>query len=200
MFNGQVLSADRISPGRIEGHWTEYRRIVAQMREPALHDMLLVRPVSVNGLLECASGILLGRREANAAYQPGLWQTPPAGSIDPRAACVGGEVSPIAQLMTELREELGLAPHQVCSIRPICLVEHPGSHVLDLGIAMRTTIDMEAITAAHATAADREYDRLAAIPVAAIPHWMARQAWPVAQQSLAFLKCWFSMRSGRQHT
>src|SRR5436305_1688026 len=36
LFNGQVFSIDDITPNRVTGHLTEYRRHVAQIEEPAL--------------------------------------------------------------------------------------------------------------------------------------------------------------------
>ena len=36
LFNGLVFSADTIAADLISGHWTEFRRIVAQMDRPGL--------------------------------------------------------------------------------------------------------------------------------------------------------------------
>ena len=85
LFDGTVFSADRIRPDAIEGHWTRYRRALAQLRAPALFDSLRLRALAVSGLLRCADGIVLARREAGSVYQPGAWQSPPAGSVERRA-------------------------------------------------------------------------------------------------------------------
>jgi hypothetical protein len=82
LFNGRVFSADTITPDLITGHLTEFRRIVAQMERPELFAELGVRPLAVCGVLRCANGVVAGRRHSAAIYQAGMWQLPPAGSVD----------------------------------------------------------------------------------------------------------------------
>ncbi len=122
LFNGRVFSADTISPTLIEGHWTEYRRVVARMDRPDLAPGLAACPVAAGGMIVGGAGderfVLFGRRPARAVYQPGEWQLPPAGSLDPGAAD-GAEVLPVRQLLTELAEELGLPPDAVEHPRPL---------------------------------------------------------------------------------
>ncbi len=190
LFNGRVFSTDRISPSLIEGHWTEYRRIVARMERPDLAAELPVRPTAVGGTIVGGEGrsrfVLFGRRPARAVYQAGQWQLPPAGSLDPGAAD-GDEVDPLRQFLAELHEEVGLPADAVHQPRALCLVEHPGSGVLDVGIMVRTAWDEAAIRAAHAGAADREYDRLECVPVAELPAFLARHAGQVTRQTPIFL-------------
>ena len=186
LFNGAVFSVDRVTPARIEGHWTEYRRIVAQLRVPALAAELRVRPLAVAGLIEGPDGIVFGRRPAHAVYQAGLWQLAPAGNVDP-AAVVRGGIDPVAALAAELREELGLDMAAMSAPRPLCLVEHPGIGVLDLCLAMRTALSAEAIVAAHARDGDGEYPEIASVPRAALPGFLAAHGPAVAPQVGLFL-------------
>jgi len=190
LFNGRVFSADRIAPTLIEGHWTEYRRVVARMDRPDLFPALPVAPVAAGGVIVGGDGadrfVLFGRRPAGAVYQPGEWQLPPAGSLDPGAA-TGDTVDPVRQLFAEMAEELGLPPEAVSDPRPLCLVEHPGSGVLDLGIQVRTHWSVAAIMAAPARAPDPEYDELEAVPVADLPAFLARHAGQVTRQAFFFL-------------
>jgi hypothetical protein len=190
LFNGRVFSADRIAPALIEGHWTEFRRVVARMARPDLHPALPVAPMAAGGVIlggEGADGfVLFGRRPPGAVYQPGEWQLPPAGSLDPSAAD-GDSIDPVRQLLSEMGEELGLPPAAVAGPRPLCVVEHPGSGVLDLGILVRTHWTPAAILAAHAQAPHREYEALEAVPLAGLPAFLARHAGHVTRQAFAFL-------------
>jgi hypothetical protein len=113
LFNGRVFSADRITATEITGHITEFRRIVAQMEQPGLFGVLGLRPLAVCGVLCCADGVPFGRRHPAAIYQPGMWQLPPAGSVDPGAVRADGTVDLCAQVLAELTEELGISPDQV---------------------------------------------------------------------------------------
>jgi hypothetical protein len=179
LFNGRVFSADAIAPGLITGHWTEFRRIVAQMDRPelyagsGLHGGLGVRPLAVGGLILGPDGVVFGRRPAGAIYQAGEWQLPPAGSIDPGAERAGGRVDAPGQLLTELAEELGLPAAAVDEPVPLCIVEHPGSHVLDFGFSLHTRLRAPAIRAAHAAEGNAEYGALEIVPVAGLAGFLA---------------------------
>lgn len=157
LFNGRVFSADSITPRLISGHLTEFRRIVAQMEAPALFQTLRLRPLAVCGVVYCADGVVVARRHPSAVYQPGMWQLPPAGSVDEHAVDADGTVALNRQLLDELREELGLSAVDVDAPRPLCIVEHPGSHVSDFGMALRCRLDAAAILAAHAARGNQEY-------------------------------------------
>lgn len=159
LFNGRVFSALEITPERITGYWTEYRLAYAQIRAPELFAALGVRALAVNGVLHGPDYVLFGKRDARAVYQAGQWQCPPAGSVEARAG--SDEVDLAAQVRAELAEELGLGPETVGAILPLAAVEHPGSHVVDVGLALPTTLAPEAVAAAHAAAGNREYERLA---------------------------------------
>ncbi|MDR3537363.1 MAG: NUDIX hydrolase [Acetobacteraceae bacterium] len=163
LFNGRVFSADRITPAAITGHMTEFRRIVAQMEDPSLFPALALRPLAVGGVLRCRDGVAVGRRPPAAVYQPGMWQLPPAGSVDASALGADGTIDLVAQVLTELREELGLPATSVTAPCPICVVEHPGSHVSDLGMALTTTVNAQAVLDAHRTDGNGEYDPLRVI-------------------------------------
>jgi len=157
LFNGRVFSADSITPRLITGHLTEFRRVVAQMEHPALFKTLRLRPLAVCGVVYCADGVVIARRHASAVYQPGMWQLPPAGSVDGRAVDAYGSVALTRQLLDELREELGLAATDVDAPRPLCIVEHAGSHVSDFGMALRCRLGGPAILATHAEHGNQEY-------------------------------------------
>src|SRR5258708_7817762 len=66
LLKGGVFSVDAITPSLLSGHLTEFRRIVAQMEQPDLHDVLRVRPLAVCGVVCCRGGVVLGRRPAAA--------------------------------------------------------------------------------------------------------------------------------------
>lgn len=190
LFNGRVFSADRITPMLIEGHWTEFRRVVARMERPALAGELPVAPTAVGGVIVGGAGadrfVVFGRRPLRAVYQAGEWQLPPAGSLDPSAAD-GDALDPVRQLLAELGEEIGLPPDSVSDPRPLCLVEHPGSGVLDFGIALRTGWSAGAILQAHSRAPDQEYDPLDIVPLADLPAFLARHEGHVTRQAPIFL-------------
>lgn len=162
LFNGRVFCAEIVTPALITGHWTEYRRVVAQMADPGLFHQLHVRSVAVCGVLCCADGIVIGRRHTGSIYQPGLWQLPPAGSVDLGAATPTGADWRRA-LLAELQEELGLPPTVVTALTPLCLVQHP-TGVLDLGVRIDTSLGATEIHARHRTLGDGEYDDLRVLP------------------------------------
>ncbi len=174
LFNGRVFSADHITPSLITGHWTEYRRVVAQMRRPELHQALCVRSFAVGGVITSPDGVVFGRRPGRSVYQAGQWQLAPAGSVDPGCARADGWVDVVAMLLVELSEELGLTQADVSDATPVALVEHAGSHVLDLGIALRTHLSASDILAIHTASGNGEYDPLVVVPHAELATFLAQ--------------------------
>ena len=99
-----------------------------------------MRPLAVCGVPQCAGGLVVGRRHVGAIYQPGMWQLPPTGSVDEGVLRPDRTLDIAGQLLKELHEELGLSAKQVSTPEPLCVVEHPDSHVCDLGMAVQTTL------------------------------------------------------------
>ena len=68
LFNGRVFCADVITPRLICGHWSEYRREVAQIARHDLYPVLGQRSLAVGGVVRCADGIVaLAFRQDDAA-------------------------------------------------------------------------------------------------------------------------------------
>ncbi|MEJ0016731.1 MAG: NUDIX hydrolase [Acetobacteraceae bacterium] len=187
LFNGQVFSADAITPPLVTGHLTEFRRIVAQMECPDLFAELGVRPLAVCGLVHCADGVVVGRRHRAAIYQAGMWQLPPAGSVDAGAVGPDGVVNLRRQLLGELQEELGLPPDAVGEPRPLCIVEHPGSHVSDFGMALVTSLSAAAVLAAHRSGGNGEYEQVLVVPEAGLAAFVAQVGEELVPPAREFL-------------
>ena len=188
LFNGRVFSGDVITPELVTGHWTEYRRIVAQLRRPELYEHIRIRPLAVGGVIQSPDGFIFGRRQPKAVYQAGEWQLPPAGSVDHGAARAEGAVDVVFQFLVELAEELGLGEDDVHNPTPLCIVEHAGSHVLDLGIAATTPLSAAAIRAKHQAGGNAEYDPLAFIGRADLPAFIAEGGALMNLQAPIFLR------------
>lgn len=193
LFNGRVFSADVITPRLICGHWTEFRRIVAQMNRNELHALLNIRPLAVGGVIHGPDGVVFGRRPGRAVYQAGEWQLPPAGSVDRSAERDEGAVDIVGQVLAELGEEVGLDREAIGTIRPLCIVEHAkhgvGSHVLDLGIGLATGLSAAEIQAAHAARGNGEYaPPLTVVPRAGLARFVAEAGPLVNIQAPVFLR------------
>jgi hypothetical protein len=187
LFNGRVFSADTITPRLIIGHMTEYRRVVAQMERPELFADLAVRPLAVCGVLRCAGGVVVGRRHSAALYQAGMWQLSPAGSVDAGAVNDDGVADLRGQLLSELQEELGLATDTVGKPRPLCMVEHPGSHVSDVGLVLATDLTAEAVLAAHRADGNGEYQELRIVPEDQLAAFLAEAGETLVPPAREFL-------------
>ncbi|MGH7067495.1 MAG: NUDIX domain-containing protein [Acetobacteraceae bacterium] len=187
LFNGHVFSADAIEPERLSGHFTEFRRIVAQTLRPELFTELGLRPLAVNGIVRLTDGILIGRRSLRTAYQAGMWQLPPAGSVDPGAADGGGRIDLAAQLLKELLEETGIVAARSAVGAPLCIVEHPLSHVLDIGIPITLSLDAATALALHAKAGNGEYDPMRVVSDSELSATLAALGGTVVPSARIFL-------------
>jgi len=187
MFNGRVFSADAITPHCVTGHLTEYRRVIAQIERPELFATLGLRALAVCGVLCCAGGVVLGQRHRAAVYQPGMWQTAPAGSVDAEAVAADGTVDLRRQLLSELQEELGLSSAATGTPRPLCIIEHPANHVADLGLALTSYLNAEAILAAHRNTGNGEYEQVVVVPGTELSAFLAKRGEKLAPSAAEFL-------------
>lgn len=164
MVNGRIVSALEATPDGIRARIVEYRHWIAQRIRPELYDLLMVRPLAVSGLLECADGIIFGRRAGTVTQDAHLWELVPSGGLEVCDADHGVDFDYPAQILRELQEEIGIDRAAVCRIDPFCLVSDPDSHVLDIGIAMSSGLSAAAVSGAHRAAGSREYEELRIVP------------------------------------
>lgn len=187
LFNGRVFCADRIEPSRIEGHWTEYRRVLAQMRRPDWFAQMRIRALAVNGLVECVEGLVLGRRQAAAVYLPGCWQAAPAGNVEART---GDTLDLSDQLLAELAEELGLGADDVEALRPVAAIEHADTHIVDVGFLLQTPFRFQQIEQRRAECGNDEYDALQLVPRNGIDRFLAEAGPTLLPSARILIGCW----------
>ena len=193
LFNGRVFCADTIGHDEIVGHWTEYRRVLAQVRQPSLFEALGIRSLAVNGLITCADGLVLGRRSADAVYLPGYWQAAPAGSVE---AEPGDEPDLDRQVLVELREELGLTPADVTAMRPVLAIEHADTRIVDVGFLLETHRTFREIERLHRAAGNTEYDDLLLIAPGSLREFLARDDPMLTPSARFLLQIWADDRPG----
>jgi hypothetical protein len=174
-FDGNIVSAVEVAPDILRVRTVPYRYFAAQNARPGLFDALSVRPLAVSGLLECAEGIVFGKRAPTLMQHGGKWELVPSGAIDAARADESGAIDYRAQIMTELREEVGLDAEAVSSLRPFCLIDDGASHVLDIGIAIKSSKTGDQIRRAHQDSATQEYDALRIIPAGAVNRFVEHE-------------------------
>lgn len=130
----------------------------AQMRHPELFARLKLRPLAVTGFFRCASGLIIGRRSSDMPYLGGFWQSVPAGSVEAREALHSVDLR--QQLLHEVEEELGVSASDVTVGRALLACEHAGTHIIDVGFEIRTTLSFDGIDRQWRQHGNSEYDRL----------------------------------------
>ncbi len=163
LFDGPIVSVVAISPEQVDARLASYRHLVAQRALPGLFEVLRIRPLAVSGVLACPEGLVVGKRAAMVTQDAGAWELVPSGGIDPGVALSGEVVNPVAQLLAELYEEVGIAASSVYGTAPFCLVEDQESHVLDIGIALSTTLAIAQIVELHGHCGSAEYEEVRAV-------------------------------------
>ncbi len=187
LFNGRIVSVVEASASRILGRLAQYRHAVAGFADPALGQALAIRPLSVCGVLRTPAGILFGRRDPGATYEAGLWQMPPAGSVDAGAVRPDGRIDPVAQIAGEMEEEVGLPWARVRACRPFALVAHAASGVHDLGLVIETAAGEAEILARRRPGAVEEYTELRLVPEAGLPAFLAAEGGGMVPAARLFL-------------
>jgi hypothetical protein len=193
LSNGGILSAVSVSPDRILGKIARYKHYIAQRARPELYDVLQIRPVAVSGVLECMDGLVFGRRAQDVTQQPGFWELVPSGGIDVSDVTSTQEIDYRAQVLKELREEIGVGEGGVSKLTPFCLVEDRASHVIDIGIAMLCPLPLAALQRTHREASG-EYQEICAIPVDGIDSFIGSAAPGLVPASIVLARQFLAWR------
>jgi 8-oxo-dGTP pyrophosphatase MutT (NUDIX family) len=166
LFNHKLFSISAIdSAGHITGWLVEYKWFLAQRRDPSLYDALRVRPLAVTGLLHCAEGIVTGRRSRHVEQDAGFWELVPSGGVDGSTARPDGSISLDDQLLAELEEEVGITRQMIVSPpEPFATVYDEDTHVLDIGVVLRTNLSKAAVISTFNSLENREYVELECLP------------------------------------
>ena len=167
MVNGRIISVLTASPVYLTCRVSQYKHFMAQIVRPELFEELQVRPLSVSGVLSCEDGIVFGRRASNVTQAPALWELAPSGGIS-EDAISGTHIDLQYQILTELSEEVGINRDDVVALRPFCLIEDDESHVLDIGIFLKTSCGAQEILERHRQIPAQEYSEIAIIPASGI--------------------------------
>ena len=158
LYNGRVFCADDITPSHIHGHWSEYRRVLAQMKQPGIYGDTVLKPLAVVGLMFAQDGVVIGRRAETSIYLPGYWQGAPAGNVESRAQ--ENIVNLATQLLAECEEELGLTPAE-CRVGPCLLAcEHPSTHIVDIGMRIDVALSFSDLQTRCREQGNAEYGAL----------------------------------------
>ena len=166
LFDGPIFSLEQISPQAISGRFVGYRLFIAQERRPNLFCELRVQPLAVTGILQNPDGLFLGYRNSAVAVQSNCWEFIPAGGIDRSTLTHEGRLCPAQQVLTELREEVGIAGGAVASPRLLCFTEEPLRHIFELVWELKTLLDRDAVLRAHSALVHSEHSKIRFL------HWM----------------------------
>jgi len=188
VFDGKVFSVSDISPGRISGQFVPYRYLIAQRHHPDLYDNLRVRSLAVSGVLHCVSGVVFGKRHSGVTQDSGMWELAPSGGVGPGCVDEDGKVDLILQLSEELVEELGIEMSAISNAKAFCWIEDEHSHVIDIGIELRTNLDGRAVQAAHQAKGSAEYEELLIVPENEVVTFVTNQDQTLSPVSRLLLK------------
>nr|WP_294916900.1 hypothetical protein [uncultured Neokomagataea sp.] len=161
LYNGRVFCVDHLTPTHIEGHWNQFKNVLAQMTCPALFAEKPLKPLAVVGLFHAADGIIIGQRSTRSIYLPEYWQGIPAGNVETREQTTSIDLT--EQLQAEAQEELGLLPDDIEIGAPILACEHPSTHIIDIGVSIHSKLSFNSIEARCKADGNAEYDALACL-------------------------------------
>lgn len=189
LFDGQIFSVREMAPPELTGNFVPYRVWLAQRRRPDLFEALRLRPLAVSGLLCCADGIVFGRRGSLTTDHPAQWELVPSGGIEP--GCVSGRrVEPLRQILSEAKEEIGLAEDEVATLGMFGLIEDLTSHVIDLGIALASPCSAAILCERHRTRGSDEYTALSVVAESDLAGYIASPGSSLIPVSAELLRLW----------
>ena len=163
LFNGSVFDVTRVGEDAIEGCFSEYKLLVARRHSKDLRRRIPFLSLGVSGFLECADGIVIGRRSLDTGQDCGSWELVPSGGVDDTCRDGWGGLDLAAMIAGELEEEAGVAAAQVERMTPMFLLADSENDVLEAVFRIETRLTADEILAAHVGKASAEYSELRVI-------------------------------------
>lgn len=161
LTNGRIFSLHHRDGATFAASETQYKRWIAQHRDPGLFPALGIRPLAVSGIIRLKEGLVFARRAESNMQDAGLWELPPSGSIDISSRRAGGVIVAEAQLLAELEEELAVPPTALeAPPQAIAVMEDTVDHVIDIVFMLRLGWSFARLEEAFAAATNREYTAL----------------------------------------
>lgn len=124
LFNGQIFNLVEITEKQITGEFVPYKFYLAQRRNPALKELLFIRPMCISGITLAGNKILVGQRSKGVTQYPNFYETVPSGGIDD-SSVVNDKVDLLRQFENELWEETGISVTEIKKIEIFALVHEP---------------------------------------------------------------------------
>jgi hypothetical protein len=187
MLNGELLSLTGRSGNELHGCFLEYQWFVAQRNTPALVEHLRVRPLAVAGLVICADGVVFGQRAHSVTQFPGYWELVPSGGIDHSKIRDDRTINYIDKLVEEFVEETGCPAEVISGPQPFALVEDCYTHVIDIGVQIKTDLSRKQIQGYHKENSSHEYKRLQVVSLNGLQEHVIRNSSQIVGTSLALL-------------
>lgn len=190
LFNGSIFSVREFTSEKIIGHQVEYRYFLAQRVRPDLFGGLRVFPLAVSGIFICDGGVIFGRRSSRNTQDGGRWELAPSGGIDTASLTSGDVIDYCGQLLLELNEELGIDASAVTSAVPFCLIHDDCAHVLDIGIALFSSLSAECVMQSFKRCSAREYSAICIVAWNEIDDFIHDQGDNLVATSRELLTCY----------
>lgn len=161
LYDGSVATLERFSPSEIEVGRAPFRYFAAQSADAVVREALDLWCLGVSGVTSAADRLLFGRRGAVTHYR-GHWELLPSGHL-PVEGEAGTPLDPIAHLLEELHEEVGVPRERVVSAVPLALVPDAAIRVSEVFIGLALDHSGAELDALIARPPNDEYDALVAL-------------------------------------
>lgn len=171
LFNGRLLSISAMNEppgaGTVWGRFTEYRRFMAQLEDPSLYGELQVNPLAVTGLIDCADGILIGKR-GEVTEDAEYWEVLPSGGVSESCVSDSGEVDMACQLRREFEEEVGKGLPAFVNVAPAFWMFQESTHVVDIVLRATVKSTLAEVLQRFKANENREYEAVDAISLLSV--------------------------------
>ncbi len=183
IFNGKLLSADDFDGKHLTSHFVEYKHYLAQARDPALKDLLKIRPICVSGYTLANDHILMGKRADYVTDYQNFYELVPSGGIDP-SAIHHEHVDVNKQLIIELQEEAGIPSSLIHSIKLTYIIPYAETGAYE--ICAKIVLDASALE--RNVERNEEYTELFWIPRNKIEAFVEQNREKIVPLSIQLIK------------
>ncbi len=186
LYDGSVATLEYVSAGEIHVGRAPFRYFAAQSADAEIREALGLWCLGVSGVTTAADRTLFGRRAAVTHYR-GHWELLPSGHL-PVESPPGSLLDPVAQLLDELQEEVGVPRSRVVSTTPIALVPDPAIRVSEVFFGLELDHSDSELIGLITRPPNDEYDAIVALARNEVRGFLRRHPARVLDSTLAMLR------------
>ena len=188
IYDAPLLFLTRHKRSSIQSRFIQYKDYIALKRRPDIFKNQEIFTLGVSGLLLSEDHLFWAKRAHHVTGYADYYEIVPSGGIDATFAGESGRVDFVAQLIQELKEEIGVQEKHIIEKNPFALIFDEGDRTYDICVECRLSLKPQRVIEIMRKSRQNEYVKAVAVKIGELEDFLADKNNKVVPTSLAMLE------------